>query len=80
MPLLLLYIGVGATAPWWPGREARARRIETGVAVAALVLLVLSIALRRLELPGGEGLEAKDTSREQAVEALEGLNDREADE
>jgi anti-sigma factor RsiW len=61
-------------------RESIRPFVLSAIAIAALVLLVLSIALRRLELPGGEGLEAKDTSREQAVEALEGLNDREADE
>ncbi len=47
----------------------------SAIALAALVLLALSIAMRRLDLPGGEGLEAKDTSREQAVEALQALNE-----
>ena len=47
LPLLLLSIGVGATAPWWPGQGARARRIETGVAVAALALLVVAGPLGR---------------------------------
>ena len=61
-------------------REGVQPFVLSAMAVAALVLLVLSIALRRLELPGGEGLEAKDTSRDQAIEALEDLNDREEDE
>lgn len=51
--------------------------VLSAIALAALVLLALSIAMRRLELPGGEGLQAKDTSREQAVEALRALNEGE---
>jgi len=48
--------------------------VLSAVAVAALVLLALSIALRRLELPDGRGLQAEDASRETAIEALHELN------
>ena len=69
------------TAPAQPGRAGEQESLRgfvlSAIALAALVLLALSIAMRRLELPGGEGLEAKDTSREQAVEALRALNEGE---
>lgn len=48
--------------------------VLSAVAVAAVVLLALSIALRRLELPEGRGLQAEDASRETAIEALHELN------
>lgn len=71
-------VGSGSESAMEPGQEENLRGfVLSAIALAALVLLSLSIAMRRLELPGGEGLEAKDTSREQAVEALRVLNEGE---
>ncbi len=63
------------------GREDTGRLLQftvQAVAIAAAVLIVLSIAIRRLELPSGADLKADDASKEQAIEALEALNRAEA--
>jgi len=46
-------------------------------AMAAAILIMLSLGLRRLELPGGTNLRADDSSLEQAIEELEALNEAE---
>ena len=47
LPLALLVLGVGATARWWPGERRGARRVETIVAIAGLLALLVSGPLIR---------------------------------
>ncbi len=54
--------------------------VVSAVAVAALVLLALSIALRRMDMPENRGLSADDASTDQALEALRKMNERDQSE
>lgn len=49
--------------------------LVSAAAVAATLLLGLSIALQRLERPAGNELEAQYESRERSIEALRALNE-----
>ena len=54
--------------------------LVSAVAIAALVLLALSIALRRFDMPGSGILEAEPhVPKDVAVEALREMNERDAD-
>ena len=52
--------------------------VVSAVAIAALVLLALSIALRRWDMPDSQGLSADDVGTDQVLEALREMNEREA--
>ncbi len=68
----------GGVAGAEDGETSLRNFVLSAVALAALVLLALSIALRRLDLPDGAGLHADDASREGAIEALQQLNAHES--
>lgn len=67
----------GAAVSAEPETDRTNQFVFNAIAIAALVLLAFSIGLRRLELPGGEGMKADDASKENAIEALQELNEDE---
>ncbi len=74
---LLVPVVADSSAREEVGRSRLDSFLLTSVAVAALLLLALSIGLRRLDMPDSSGLSADDSSKSSAIEALKDLNEDE---